>query len=86
MANIDTLYPRILINAADAPPDLLLIALRDAGREFFREAQSYRADVTTPIAVSIGTAVYTLTPPADTQLVMPKFIDFQADSDMASSW
>jgi hypothetical protein len=68
MANFKSLYPRLQSEAVGAPPALLDIKIRDAARQFMNEVPAWRVDHS-DIAIVAGDRDYTLTVPAESQIV-----------------
>ena len=68
MPNFKSLYPRLQSEAVGAPPALLDIKIRDAARQFMNEVPAWRVD-NSDIAVAAGQRDYTLSVPAESQIV-----------------
>lgn len=68
MATVDSLLPKILVYAYNAPINLVRQAIVDSSREFCRNSMYWREDLTAEDTV-VDQSVYPLTLPADSEVV-----------------
>ena len=68
MATVDSLLPRVVVHAYNAPANFVRQAIIDSAREFCRDSRYWREDLTAEDTV-VDQSIYPLTLPTDSEVV-----------------